>query len=155
MMHRQASFITGFFPNKGKEVEDGEADAFYFPPFASGNLGNPVLGAGTLYTMTKDTPATRAFFNFLKEAAAHEAWMQQGVFLTAHKGANLDAYATPLLRKQGQILSNATTFRFDASDLMPGAIGAGAFWSEMTAFANGQDSQTTANNIQAAWDAIK
>ena len=59
------------------------------------------------------------------------------------------------LRKQGEILSNATTFRFDASDLMPGAIGAGAFWSEMTAFANGQDAKTTADNIQAAWDAIK
>ena len=52
-------------------------------------------------------------------------------------------------------MSNATTFRFDASDLMPGAIGAGAFWSEMTNFANGQDAQTTADNIQAAWDAIK
>ena len=77
------------------------------------------------------------------------------MIITAHKGADIDAYATPLLRKQGQILSNATTFRFDASDLMPGAIGAGAFWSEMTAFANGQDSQTTADNIQAAWDAIK
>ncbi|NCF47501.1 MAG: alpha-glucoside ABC transporter substrate-binding protein, partial [Alphaproteobacteria bacterium] len=48
-----------------------------------------------------------------------------------------------------------TTFRFDASELMPGAIGAGACGSEMTAVANGQDSQTTANNIQAAWDAIK
>ena len=59
------------------------------------------------------------------------------------------------LRKQGEILANATTFRFDASDLMPGAIGAGAFWSEMTAFANGQDAKTTADNIQAAWDAIK
>ena len=52
-MHRQASFITGFFPDKGEEVARGEADAFYFPPFASGNLGNPVLGAGTLYTMAK------------------------------------------------------------------------------------------------------
>ena len=155
MMHRQASFISGFFPKKGQEVADGEADAFYFPPYASKNLGNPVLGAGTLYTMTKDSPATRAFFKFLTEASAHEAWMQQGVLLTAHKGASLDAYATPLLRKQGEILVNATTFRFDASDLMPGAIGAGAFWSEMTAFANGQDAQTTADNIQAAWDAIK
>ena len=155
MMHRQASFITGFFPDKGEEVARGEADAFYFPPFASGNLGNPVLGAGTLYTMAKDSPATRAFFKYLQEASAHEAWMQQGVFLTAHKGADLNAYATPLLRKQGEILANATTFRFDASDLMPGAIGAGAFWSEMTAFANGQDAKTTADNIQAAWDAIK
>ena len=155
MMHRQASFITGFFPDKGEEVARGEADAFYFPPFASGNLGNPVLGAGTLYTMAKDSPATRGFFKYLQEASAHEAWMQQGVFLTAHKGTDLSAYATPLLRKQGEILANATTFRFDASDLMPGAIGAGAFWSEMTAFANGQDANKTADNIQSAWDAIK
>ena len=155
MMHRQASFIPAFFPKKGEEVANGEADFFYFPPYASKDLGNPVLGAGTLWTMTKDSPATRAFFEFMKEPSAHEAWMSQGTFLTAHKGVNLDAYATPALRKQGEILANATTFRFDASDLMPGAIGAGAFWSEMTAFANGQDAKTTADNIQAAWDAIK
>ena len=42
----------------------------------------------------------------------------------------------------------------DASDLMLPVIGAGAS-GEMTAFANGQDAKTTANNIQAAWDAIK
>ena len=155
LMHRQASFIPAFFPKKGEEVANGEADFFYFPPYASANLGNPVLGAGTLWTMAKDSPATRAFFQYMTEASAHEAWMSQGTFLTAHKGANLDAYATPALRKQGEILSNATTFRFDASDLMPGAIGAGAFWSEMTAFANGQDAKTTGDNIQAAWDAIK
>ncbi len=156
MMHRQASFIPAFFPKKGEEVANGEADFFYFPPFeAETELGNPVLGAGTIWTMTKDSPATRAFFEFMKEASAHEAWMQQGTFLTAHKSASLDAYATPALRKQGEILTSATTFRFDASDLMPGAIGAGAFWSEMTAFANGQDAKTTADNIQSAWDAIK
>ena len=155
LMHRQASFIPAFFPKKGEEVANGEADFFYFPPYASANLGNPVLGAGTLWTMAKDSPATRAFFQYMTEASAHEAWMSQGTFLTAHIGADLNAYATPALRKQGEILSNATTFRFDASDLMPGAIGAGAFWSEMTAFANGQDAKTTGDNIQAAWDAIK
>ena len=161
MMHRQASFIPAFFPNKGEEVANGEADFFYFPTFSSNNMkyvnvkGTPVLGAGTLYTITKDSPATRAFFQYLTEAKAHEVWMSQGAFLTAHKGADLAAYASAAQRKQGQILVNATTFRFDASDLMPGAIGAGAFWSEMTAFANGQDAKTTADNIQAAWDAIK
>lgn len=155
MMHRQASFIPAFFPKEGEEVSNGEADFFYFPPFASMDLGNPVLGAGTLWTMTKESDATKAFFEYLKEAKAHEVWMGQGSFLTAHKGASLDAYASDAQRKQGEILTSATTFRFDASDLMPGAIGAGAFWSEMTAFANGQDAQTTADNIQAAWDAIK
>ncbi len=46
-MHRQASFIPSFFPEGTKLGED--ADFFYFPAFASKpELGNPVLGAGTL-----------------------------------------------------------------------------------------------------------
>lgn len=155
MMHRQASFIPAFFPNKGEELKAGEADFFYFPAFESKDLGKPVLGAGTLWTMAKDTPATRALFKYLSEPSAHEVWMAQTGFLTPHKGVNPEAYSTDALRKQGEILANATTFRFDASDLMPGAIGAGAFWTEMTAFANGQDAKTTADNIQKAWDAIK
>jgi len=155
MMHRQASFIPAFFPKEGEEVANGEADFFYFPPYAAADLGNPVLGAGTLFTITKESEATHAFFDFLTEASAHESYMGLGGFLTAHKDVDASAYATDALRKQGEILANATTFRFDASDLMPGAIGAGAFWTEMTAFANGQDAQTTADNIQAAWDAIK
>jgi len=155
MLHRQASFIPSFFPNKGDELASGEADFFYLPSYAGADLGNPVLGAGTLWAMTKDSDATRAFFEFLKAPVAHEIWMAQTGFLTPHKGVDASAYANDSLRKMGEILANADTFRFDASDLMPGAIGAGAFWTEMTAFTQGQDTDTTANNIQAAWDAIK
>ena len=155
MMHRQASFIPSFFPNQGQELEDGEADFFYFPAFAEGDLGKPVLGAGTLWVAPSMTDATMEFFNYLTSPGAHEIWMAQSGFLTPHLGVDASAYANDALRGQGEILANATTFRFDASDLMPGPIGAGAFWSEMTAFANGQDAQTTADNIQAAWDAIK
>ena len=155
MMHRQASFIPSFFPNQGQELADGEADFFYFPAFAEGDLGKPVLGAGTLWASPNMTDATMELFNYLTTPAAHEIWMAQSGFLTPHLGVDASAYANDALRKQGEILANATTFRFDASDLMPGPIGAGAFWTEMTAFANGQDAQTTADNIQAAWDAIK
>lgn len=155
-MHRQASFIPSFFPNKGAELESGEADFFYLPPFASmADLGRPVLGAGTLWAMTKESDATKAFFEFLTKPVAHEIWMKQTGFLTPHKGVDKSAYANDSLRKMGDILTTADTFRFDASDLMPGKIGAGAFWTEMTAFSQGQDTDTTADNIQKAWDAIK
>ncbi|UWR23920.1 ABC transporter substrate-binding protein [Sulfitobacter sp. S190] len=155
-MHRQASFIPAFFPDKGEEVSEGEADFFYFPPFASNpDLGKPVLGGGTLWAMTNESDATHAFFEFLKQPVAHEIWMAQTGFLTPHKGVDTSAYANDSLRKMGEILAGADTFRFDASDLMPGAIGAGAFWTEMTAFTQGQDTATTADNIQSAWDAIK
>lgn len=155
-MHRQASFIPAFFPNKGEELAGGEADFFYLPPYASeADLGRPVLGAGTVWTMTKENDAAHAFFDFLTLPAAHETWMAETGFLTPFKGVDASAYANDSLRKMGQILADADTFRFDASDLMPGAIGAGAFWTEMTAFTQGQDAQTTADNIQAAWDKLK
>ena len=55
----------------------------------------------------------------------------------------------------GEILTNATTFRFDASDLMPGKIGAGAFWTGMVDFVGGKSAEDVAKGIQSAWDSIK
>ena len=154
-MHRQASFIPAFFP-EGVQVGT-DADFFYFPPFASkaSQLGNPVLGGGTLLAMTKDSPATREFIRFLQHPMSHEIWMARAGFLTPHKGVNLDKYSSEILRKQGEILLNATTFRFDGSDLMPGAIGAGSFWSQMVFYVSGASAQKVADNIQNSWDSIK
>jgi alpha-glucoside transport system substrate-binding protein len=59
------------------------------------------------------------------------------------------------LKKQGEILLNATTFRFDGSDLMPGKIGAGAFWTGMVDFVGGKPAADVAAGVQKAWDSIK
>jgi alpha-glucoside transport system substrate-binding protein len=75
-------------------------------------------------------------------------------FLSAHKDASVEVYSSDALRAQGEILLNATTFRFDGSDLMPGAIGAGAFWTGMVDFVNGKTAQEVADQVQAAWDAL-
>ena len=81
--------------------------------------------------------------------------MAQSSFLTPFKSANIDAYANDQMKKQGEILVNSTTFRFDGSDLMPGKIGAGAFWTAMVDFVGGKDAKTVAGEIQKAWDSIK
>ena len=44
-------------------------------------------------------------------------------------------------------------FRFDGSDMMPSAVGAGTFWSEMTNWVKGQDDKTTLDNIEKSWPA--
>jgi alpha-glucoside transport system substrate-binding protein len=152
-MHRQASFIPAFFP-EGTEVGQ-DVDFFYFPAFAEKDLGKPVLGAGTLFGITKPSDATNGFIEFLKTPIAHELWMAQGGFLTAHAGVNPEVYADDSLRGQGEILRNATTFRFDASDLMPGEIGAGAFWTGMVDYTTGADAAAVAGEIQDRWDAIR
>ncbi len=153
-MHHQASFIPSFFPEGTKMGED--ADFFYFPTYAAKpELGKPVLGAGTLFTITKDSKAARAFIEFLKMPLAHELWMADGGFLTPLKSANPAAYANDAARKQGEIMATASTFRFDGSDLMPGKIGAGAFWTGMVDFVGGKSSADTGAAIQKAWDEIK
>jgi alpha-glucoside transport system substrate-binding protein len=50
---------------------------------------------------------------------------------------------------------NATTFRFDGSDLMPGGVGAGTFWTGMVDYTGGKDAQAVADEIQSSWDALK
>jgi alpha-glucoside transport system substrate-binding protein len=148
-MHKQASFIPAFFPEGTKVPED--ADFFYFPAYAGKDLGKPVLGAGTLAFITKDSEASRAFIEWLKTPIAHEVWMAQSGFLTPLKSANADLYGNAALKKMGEILLNSTTFRFDGSDLMPGAVGAGTFWTGMVDYTGGKTAQEVADAIQASW----
>ena len=155
-MHHQASFIPTFFP-EGTEI-GRDADFFYFPASAEreGELGKPVLGAGTLFGITKPNDVTDVFIEFLQTPIAHEVWMAQSGFLTPYTKAKPEAYATDAMRKQGEILTNATTFRFDGSDLMPGKIGAGAFWTGMIDYTTGaKEAEAVAGEIQNEWQSIK
>jgi alpha-glucoside transport system substrate-binding protein len=152
-LHRQASFIPAFFPDG--TVVGQDADFFYFPAYEEKDLGTPVLGAGTLFAITRDSAGAQALIEFLKTPIAHEVWMAQQGFLTPHTGVNTDLYANDTLKAFGEILLGATTFRFDGSDLMPGGVGAGSFWTGMVDFAGGRDAAQVAREIQSSWDSLK
>jgi len=152
-MHRQASFIPNFFPD-GTELGT-DVDFFYFPAYAGKDLGKPVLGSGGMVTITRDAPVARAFIEFLKMPVAHEIFMAQGNFLTPHLGANDAAYANATQRALGRILTDATTFRFDGSDLMPGEIGTSAFWEAMVDYTTGTPAEEVTDMVQERWDSIR
>jgi len=152
-MHRQASFIPAFFPEGTAVGED--ADFFYFPAYAEKDLGAPVLGAGTLWAITNENGAAHDLIEYLQTAEAHEIWMARGGFLTPHKGVDTSKFADAATAKMNDILLAATTFRFDGSDLMPGGVGAGSFWTGMVDYAGGKDAGEVATGIQESWDALK
>ncbi|NSX55478.1 ABC transporter substrate-binding protein [Parasulfitobacter algicola] len=152
-MHRQASFIPTFFPD-GTEM-GVDVDFFYFPSYAEQDLGNPVLGAGTMWSITNDSEGARALIEYLKTPIAHETWMALSGFLTPHKGVNTELYSNDTNRALGDVLLNATTFRFDGSDLMPGEIGSGAFWKAMIDYSSGSDAATVAGEVQQRWNSIQ
>ncbi len=152
-MHKQASFIPTFFP---EGLDYGfDYDFFYFPAFEEQDLGEPVMGAGTMWAITDDAPVAHALIEFLQTPIAHELWMAQSGFLTPHTGVNLDTFSSDAQRGINEILLDATVFRFDASDLMPGEIGADAFWSGMVDYTTGTPAEEVAAEIQSRWDAMR
>lgn len=151
LMHRQASFIAGFFPEEGAEV--GRTIGFFYLPPIDPAQGRPVLGAGDLFGPMQDRPEVRAVMRYLSTGESTRAWLELGGFVSPHNDTPLDWYPTVTDRGIAEILQGATTFRFDASDLMPGAVGAGTFWTEITDYVNNPDADLDEklNIIDASW----
>lgn len=160
MMHRQASFFAAFMPD-GTPFADGSEDAvdvFYFPSRSADD--RPALVAGTLVAAFSDAPEVWAVMEYFSTAEyANERQKAQQArkdgslsgFLSAASGQDLDNYL-PLEQSFINILGTANVARFDASDLMPAAVGAGTFWTEGTSAVTGEKSVEEATDaIEASW----
>ena len=88
---------------------------------------------------------------YLATPESARGWIERGGFISPHNGVPLDWYPNELDRRQAEIMQNATVFRFDASDLMPGAVGTGSFWNGMVDYVNGQDLDTVLEEIEQSW----
>ncbi len=150
-MHKQGNFITGFFP---EGVEPGvDWDFFYFPAIGE-DLGKPFLVAGDLNGMFNDRPEVRAVMEFMTTPQSASGWLENGGALATHLTATPDMYGQDVERGIAALVAEATSFRFDASDLMPGEVGAGTFWSGMTDYVSGAaDLDTILPEIDASWPA--
>lgn len=148
-LHRQANFITSFFP---EGLESGvDFDFFYFPPVDE-EYGRPFLIAGDTLAMFNDRPEVRAAMEFFTRGESVREWLRQGGTLAPHKDIKPEWYGIELERNIAGIASEATSVRFDGSDLMPGEVGAGSFWTGMTNFIAGTvDLETALKDIDASW----
>ena len=147
-LHRQASFIVGFF---GEETELGEDMRYFYLPPIDEEEGRPVLTAGDILSPMTDDPATAAAMRYLSEGLSTKAWVESGTMVSPHNDADLDWYPTEWSRGYADILQNADTVRFDASDLMPGQVGTGSFWTGMTNWVAGDDLGTVLGNIDESF----
>jgi alpha-glucoside transport system substrate-binding protein len=93
-------------------------------PFPSINGSAPsVVGSGDNVVMFKDTPAARALISHLATPEAATIWVKQGGFTSPNKNVAASAYSDPLNRATAIAFAHAKIFRFDLSDLAPGAFG--------------------------------
>ena len=147
-MHRQASFISSFFP---EGVVLGEnVDIFPLPPINE-EFGLPILVGGDVVAMFNDTPAARKLMQYLASIKPHEVSAQLGGYISPHRGVSLEVYPDPVSRQQAEILLNADLIRFDASDIMPGTVGTGTFWLGILNYIDGQDVDTVLIDINQSW----
>lgn len=148
-LHRQASFITSFFPEGLKPGEDYD----WFPlPSIDPQYGVPALVAGDIYAMFNDRPEVRAVIEFFTTGESIKTWVQSGGVIAPMNDADPSWYATDVERRMAEMVKNASTIRFDGSDLMPGEVGAGTFWKGMTDYVSGTvNLEKAMEEIQAGW----
>jgi alpha-glucoside transport system substrate-binding protein len=152
-LYKQGSFITGFFPEDVVANLDANVGVFGFPPADAGGE-NPVLGGGDLAMMLDDSEATQAVMKFLSAPEIGEEAAGSSSFISPHKTFDVSLYPNELTRSYADVAYSSTAFLFDGSDQMPGEVGAGSFWKEMTAWiGDQQDLDTTLTNIDDSWPA--
>jgi alpha-glucoside transport system substrate-binding protein len=148
-LHKQGNFITGFFPPEA--VAGVDYDFFYLPGIDAA-YGKPFLIAGDMMAMFNDRPEVRALMEYFTTPQSAMGWLQNGGALSAHLSATPDMYGQELEAGIAVLVSEATSFRFDGSDLMPGEVGAGSFWTGMTDWVSGAaDLATVLGEIDASW----
>ncbi len=64
-------------------------------------------------------------------------WLDTGGALATHQTATPEMYGVDLERGIAALVTEATSFRFDGSDLMPGEVGSGSFWKGMVDWVSG------------------
>lgn len=156
-MMRQGSFITGFFPkNIQSEIADGSTDnvnAFALPT-PDGAATTAALGGGDLVAAFKNNADVKKVVNYLvgKDYGTNGYAKEWSAFLSAHNDFPTDQYASPFQSVSAKAVAGAKTFGFDASDQMPGAVGAGTEWSNLTQWTSGSQSlDATLKAIDASW----
>ena len=153
MMLQQASFYGNILAAEGATIsENGDVFAFYLPATNS-KVTVPVVGGGEFTAAFAKRPEVAAVQTYLSSPTFATSRVQLDNWVSANSGVPLSAYKNPIDRLAAQYLSNPkSTFGFDASDLMPAAVGAGAEWREFTAwFGEGKSIADVVKAIDAAW----
>ena len=75
-----------------------------------------------------------------------------GDWISANTGLDVANVANPIDKLSVETLQDPSAeFRFDGSDLMPAAVGAGSFWQGMTEWINGKSTAEVLGNIESSW----
>jgi alpha-glucoside transport system substrate-binding protein len=151
-LHRQGNFITqkGFITEKVRANLDEEVGVFQLPGTDAAN--KPVLVGGDLAGAFSKDEDTKKALEFITSPTFAFSNIAASSYISPHKGFDLSKYEDKTTQEIAKLAYAATVSRFDGSDTMPGAVGAGSFWKGMTAWISGQkDLDTALKEIDESW----
>jgi len=117
----EGDFVPGVVAESTRLRAGTGYDVYPFPEI--GDSQDYVVGGGDSIATFRDTPAVRAFVEFLATPEAATAWAERGGFSSPNRGVAEDVYPDDITRTVATAIANARTFRFDMSDLAPAAFG--------------------------------
>jgi alpha-glucoside transport system substrate-binding protein len=153
-MYRQGNFVAtpGNFPDDVIADIDNQVGVFPMPGLTAED--KPVLGGGDLAGIfSQENESAQKLVQFLSSPEfGTNGYAENGTWFSARTDFDTSLYANEVMKSIGDIAYQSTEFVFDGSDQMPGEVGSGSFWREMTAWiSGGTDAQTALDNIEASW----
>ncbi|WP_448256756.1 ABC transporter substrate-binding protein [Microbacterium aurum] len=154
-MMRQGSFIADFFPDdiKAQIAENDLTNIDFFQLPAPEGAEQAMLGGGDLVGAFTDSDEVKQVVEYItgKEFGTN-GYASQAIFLSPHNDFDTSFYTTEFQKKAQELLAGSEIFGFDASDQMPGEVGSGTEWSELTSWFAGQKTMEQAfDAIDASW----
>jgi len=155
MLHRQASFIANFFP----EPLPREDAAFFNFPAIDTSLPAAAMGGGELAMVFNNRPEVGAAllsyagpeYQCIQASGAGVPGIER---ISANADTPNDCYVTDTVKLQAAAVAaalGANGFVFDASDLMPPAVGQGSFWTGMIDWTRGTSTDEVLDSIENSW----
>jgi len=154
-LHHQASFYEGFWKKAdGSKVTvspTGDVYAFLLPPVKAGGE-QAVTGGGELVGAFKSSDQITAVLSYLSSDTWANNRVKEGGVISANTGLDPKNASSDLLAQSIKILQDPkTVFRFDGSDLMPGAVGTDSFWKGIVSWLSGDGTSKVLDTIEASW----
>jgi alpha-glucoside transport system substrate-binding protein len=150
-LHHQASFYEVNWGDGVTVAPDGDVYAFLMPP-VDADSGLAVTGGGETVVAFEASDAITAVLAHMSSDTFANLRVAQGGSVSANNGVDASSASSPLLVQTIEILQDPdATFRYDASDLMPGAVGSNSFWKGIVGWLSGDSTQQTVDMIESSW----
>ena len=123
-LYYEGGFVGGIATDQvNTALKPGTTIDFFPFPEINPDVGTPLLGAGDVAVAFENNDDVKALMEYLAGKDAGTEWVSTGAIVSPNKSVDLAAYPNDLVRKEAEQVQNAEVFKFDGSDLLPGALG--------------------------------